>query len=73
MPLIPTNCFTCGKPIGHLYTNFLEMVKEKKQENVQLPEDVPTVEILVLRELKIHRLCCKRMFLCHQDMYNLVR
>jgi DNA-directed RNA polymerase subunit N (RpoN/RPB10) len=65
--LIPPVCFTCGKPIGHLYQKYLDRVQEiseKKEKSEQTPEDI------ALNELRLKRYCCRRMFLCHKDFYN---
>jgi DNA-directed RNA polymerase subunit N len=53
--LIPVRCFSCGKPIGHLWEEYKERVE--KGEN---PEKV-------LDKLGLERYCCRRMFLSHKD------
>lgn len=50
MSLFPIRCFTCGKVIGHLYESYEEKIKNHPAEDI-------------LNELKLDRLCCRRMFL----------
>lgn len=50
MSLFPIRCFTCGKVIGHLYESYKEKIKNYPAEDI-------------LNELKLGRLCCRRMFL----------
>lgn len=50
MSLFPIRCFTCGKVIGHLYESYEEKIKNYPAEDI-------------LNELKLDRLCCRRMFL----------
>ncbi|MEM3412143.1 MAG: DNA-directed RNA polymerase subunit N [archaeon] len=54
--IIPVRCFSCGKPIGHLWEEYLEKIQKK-----------PKVE--VLDELGLTRYCCRRMLLGHIDLY----
>ena len=53
--LIPVRCFSCGKPIGHLWEEYKE--RTEKGEN---PEKV-------LDKLGAERYCCRRMFISHKD------
>ncbi len=53
---MPVRCFSCGKVIGHLYTEFEERVK--KGEN---PEQV-------FEDMNLNRYCCRRMLLSHVDL-----
>jgi DNA-directed RNA polymerase subunit N (RpoN/RPB10) len=87
--IIPMVCFTCGKPIAHLWLNYLDLVKdfelqrkadisrlEREQETsdtVTSIEELKAPEFNALARLKISRLCCRRMFLCQQDMYDKIR
>ena len=61
-------CFTCGKPIGHLYEKYLNKITEisdQRQGSVEKYTETP--EAIVLDELGLKRYCCRRMFLCHKD------
>lgn len=31
--LIPVRCFTCGKIIGHMWNDYIELVENKKESN----------------------------------------
>lgn len=54
--LIPIRCFTCGKPIAHLYNNYTFLVSE----------GLPVQE--ALDRIRLKRVCCRRMFLSHVDV-----
>ena len=53
--LIPVRCFSCGKPIGHLWEDYKEKVG--KGESAEK----------VMDKLGLERYCCRRMFLSHKD------
>jgi len=53
--LIPIRCFSCGKPLGHLW--------EEYSERVAKGEDADKV----LDKLGLERYCCRRMLLSHRD------
>jgi DNA-directed RNA polymerase subunit N (RpoN/RPB10) len=58
--IIPIRCFSCGKPIGHLWEEFKQRVEEgEKQQKV-------------LDELGLERMCCRSMFLGQVDTLELV-
>ena len=56
--IIPVRCFTCGKIIGSLYTEFV-----KRVSNGEPPKKV-------LDELGIKRYCCRRMLLTHVELID---
>ncbi|OHS94429.1 DNA-directed RNA polymerases I, II, and III subunit RPABC5 [Tritrichomonas foetus] len=56
--LIPIRCFTCGAMIANKYESYCDLLKEGKT-----PEEA-------LNILKIHRFCCRRMFLAHADLID---
>ncbi|HLA23043.1 MAG TPA: DNA-directed RNA polymerase subunit N [Candidatus Nanoarchaeia archaeon] len=58
--IIPIRCFSCGKPIAHLW--------EKFKEKTSSGEDVKKV----LDELELERYCCRAMFLGQTDLVELV-
>jgi len=58
--IIPIRCWTCGKPIGHLWEDFQE--RSKKGDN---KKDV-------LDELGLERYCCRAMFMGHVDLIDTV-
>lgn len=71
--IIPMVCFTCGKPIAHLWDTYLSLVTKFQSE---LPEGTVVVglraapEYKALAELHISRECCRRMFLSQFDLYD---
>jgi len=58
MVIIPVRCFTCGKPIGHLYEEFKRRIDEGEDPKK------------VLDELSVKRYCCRRMLLSHVDLID---
>lgn len=58
--IIPIRCFSCGKPIAHLFDKFKERV-EKGEDSKK-----------VLDELGVERYCCRAVFLGHTDLLELV-
>lgn len=57
--IIPVRCFSCGKPIGHLWEEF-----KKRTEEGENPKQV-------LDELGLERYCCRAIFLGHIDLLPL--
>lgn len=53
MSTFPIRCFTCGKEISSKYK-----IYDKRTSNGEDPRDV-------LDNLKIERICCRRMFMTH--------
>ncbi|RLF11449.1 MAG: DNA-directed RNA polymerase subunit N [Thermoprotei archaeon] len=51
--IIPVRCFTCGRPIGHLWEEFSRRVKEGEAPGK------------VLDDLGVTRYCCRRMLISH--------
>jgi DNA-directed RNA polymerase subunit N (RpoN/RPB10) len=58
--IIPVRCFSCGKPIGHLWDEFKRRTAEG--ENTKK----------VLDELGLERYCCRSVFLGQTDLIELV-
>lgn len=56
--IIPVRCFTCGKPVGHLYAEY--------KERVEAGEPVKDV----LDSLGLERYCCRRMILSHAELID---
>lgn len=55
---IPVRCFSCGKPIAHLWEEYTERTKNG--------EDAKKV----LDDLGLSRYCCRAMFLGHVDLMD---
>lgn len=81
--IIPMVCFSCGKPIAHLWDQYLVLIDNYKKDPTSLrtfrethPHVPPNVELVpefvALAQLKIGRECCRRMFLSQHDMYQKV-
>jgi len=58
--IIPIRCFSCGKPIAHLYTKYKELVQAGKH-----PKEI-------LDELGLKRYCCRAQFLGQTDTLELI-
>ena len=54
--IIPVRCFSCGKPVGHLYETY--------KKRVEAGEDAAKV----LEDLGAERYCCRALMLGHTDM-----
>jgi DNA-directed RNA polymerase subunit N (RpoN/RPB10) len=57
--IVPIRCFSCGKPIAHLW--------EKFKDRVAKGEDAKKV----LDDLGLERYCCRAIFLGHVDLLEL--
>lgn len=58
--IIPVRCFSCGKPIAHLWEEF-----KQRTEAGETPQNV-------LNSLDVERFCCRSMFLGQTDLVELV-
>ena len=58
--IIPIRCFSCGKPIAHLYAKYKELVTAGKSNKEALDE------------LGLERPCCRAAFLGQADTLELV-
>ncbi len=58
--IIPIRCFSCGKPIAHLYPKYKKLVEE----------GMPQKE--AMDELGIKRYCCRAQILGQKDTLELV-
>lgn len=59
--MIPIRCYSCGKPIGHLWEEYAERTNEKGENRKE-----------VLDDLAVERYCCRGMFLGHVDLIDVV-
>lgn len=80
--IIPVKCFTCGNVIADKYRYYLEEVRKIKMSKVANgePMDIEKVmyltkenhektpEGIVLDNLGMTRMCCRRHFLTHVDI-----
>jgi len=58
--IIPVRCFSCGKPVGHLWEEFKRRVEQGESQQK------------VLDELGLERFCCRSVFLGQSDQLELV-
>ncbi len=58
--IIPVRCFSCGKPIGHLWEEYKRRVASGEKPKK------------ILDELGIERFCCRSVFLGQADYIELV-
>ena len=58
--IIPIRCWSCGKPIGQLWEQYLDKVNAGEERKK------------VLDEIKLERYCCRAMFLGHVDLIDTV-
>ena len=81
--IIPIRCFTCNNLIAHKYQYYLQKKKEidANSESSEKIIDTNLIESgnvqkteygLLLDELELHRYCCRRMFLTHVDIIDVV-
>jgi DNA-directed RNA polymerase subunit N len=57
--IIPIRCFSCGKPVGHLW--------EEYNERVEKGEDAKKV----MDQLGLERYCCRGLFMGHVDLIDI--
>ncbi len=58
--IFPVRCFTCGKPIGHLWEKYQEMIKKGSS-----PKEA-------LDKLGVKRFCCRAIFISHIEAIDKV-
>ena len=75
--IIPVKCFTCGNVLANKYQYYLREVRKIKIERGDNPDDVvyltkdsaqKTPEGIVMDNLKLTRMCCRRHMLTHVDL-----
>ena len=75
--IIPIKCFTCGKVIADKYQFYLKRVREIKEKDgldtqkvIYLSEKntSKTPEGIVMDELGLNKICCRRHMLSHVDI-----
>ena len=74
--LIPVKCFTCGKVIGDKYNYYISEISKRKgyvkEEEIQYLDESSidkTVEGVILDELKLTDMCCRRHFLTQVNIF----
>lgn len=56
--IIPIRCFSCGKPIAHLWESYKERIANGEDKKK------------VLDDLGLERYCCRAMFLGQVDLID---
>jgi len=56
--IIPIRCFSCGKPVAHLWKDYIE--------RTQKGEDAKKI----LDDLGVERYCCRSLMLGHVDLID---
>jgi len=57
--IIPIRCFSCGKPVGHLYEEFQERL-DKGEERRK-----------IMDIMGLERYCCRGLFMGHVDLIDI--
>ena len=57
--IIPIRCFSCGKPVAHLWKDFSERVAKGEDRKK------------VLDDLGLERYCCRALMLGHVDLVDM--
>ena len=60
--IVPIRCWSCGKPIAHLWDTFKERLEKEGEDNRKK----------ILDELGLERCCCRAIFLGHVDLIDTV-
>lgn len=75
--IIPVKCFTCGNVLADKYRFYLQEIRKRKIQNgLQIDKVIyltqknieKTHEGVVLDELGIKNVCCRRHMLTHVDI-----
>ena len=56
--IIPVRCFSCGKPVGQLWEQYVERVKAGEDPKK------------VMDDLGLERFCCRALFVGHVDLLD---
>ena len=80
--IIPIRCFTCGQILADKWNYYQNTVTQRKKSdpnyseknslisNSNINDIEKTIEGIVLDELGLKRLCCRRHMLTHVDLTN---
>ena len=75
--IIPIKCVSCGNVLADKYRYYLEQVRKKKKETnttdkviyyTKDMENKQTIECEILDQLKLSKVCCRRVMLTHVDI-----
>jgi len=57
--IIPIRCFSCGKPVGHLWEEYKEQV-----DRGEAPKKI-------MNSLGLDRYCCRGLFMGHVELIDI--
>jgi DNA-directed RNA polymerase subunit N len=57
--IIPIRCFSCAKPVGHLWEEFTQRVDKGDHKKK------------ILDSLGLERYCCRGLFMGHVDLMDI--
>ena len=60
--IIPIRCWSCGKPIAHLWEQYQERLEKEGEDNRKK----------IMDDLKLKRYCCRATFLGQVDLIDTV-
>ena len=60
--IIPIRCWSCGKPVAHLWEEFKERLEKEGEENRKK----------ILDDIGLERYCCRALFLGNVDLIDTV-
>ncbi len=60
--IIPIRCWSCGKPVAHLWEEYQQRLEKEGEENRKK----------ILDDLGLERYCCRAVFLGHVDLIDTV-
>jgi len=75
--IIPIKCVSCGNVLADKYRYYLEQIRKKKKETntndkviyyTKDMENKQTFECEILDQLKLKKVCCRRIMLTHVDI-----
>lgn len=58
--IIPIRCYSCGKPVGHLWEEFKKKVSQGEDRKK------------ILDDMGMDRYCCRALFMGHVDLIDTV-
>ncbi|MBI4441637.1 DNA-directed RNA polymerase subunit N [Candidatus Woesearchaeota archaeon] len=64
---IPVRCFTCGKPIGHLFEEFQDKVTKSPEEARNAARKK------FLDDKKLDRYCCRAALMTHIELEDVAQ
>jgi DNA-directed RNA polymerases I, II, and III subunit RPABC5 len=71
--IIPIRCFTCGSVLANKWKTYEKMCESHTEKNKKdLHPSFEDRKGEVLDKLEIKKICCRRHFLAHVDMIDII-